>query len=487
MAEKEKLYSGYKSTECGKITFDPSLILSTEKMRNVFSSIDECIHKNELLDKIKKGVLIGFSGGPDSILLLFFFYNLRKQIDFKLKAVHVNHSIRGDEAVRDEVFSRNICAHLSVDFESVTVDIPKIAEEMKCSVELAAREERYKIFRRILSTDKEISYIATAHNSTDNLETVMFNLLRGSGLAGLCGINVCRDEIIRPMLYVSKEDVISALESIGAPFVIDSTNECFDYTRNYIRGELYPLLKKISNNPDKSVLRACSNLLSDASYLDSEANKAYISFSSSGAKASVLADLHPSLQARVLVKIIRNHTDKMPESVHIKAISEQLFKGGDFSISIPGDLSFICEDGVCFVGHKEDDFTFERVVPLKDGINEIEELGIAVVVSDAEIKESYLNVYKFSTNKKINSAIIDGSLILRTKKEGDCYFYGGVRRKLKKLFIDKKIPKSKRSYIPIIADDSGILWIPGFPLRDFSGNLSGTFKWVTVFVKSEDK
>ena len=484
MTENEKLYSVDPFRVGGECAFDPSALLSSEKMREAFSVIDGCIEKNDLAKKIKEGVLLGFSGGPDSVLLLFFFYNLRKTLDFKLKAVHVNHSIRGDEAKRDETFSRSLCELLDVEFESFTVDVPRIAAETGSSIELAAREERYKIFDKILESDDSLSYVATAHNSTDNLETVIFNLMRGSGLSGLCGINVSRDRIIRPMLYLSKEDVVAALKSVSAPYVTDSSNECTDYTRNYIRSEIYPLLKKLSPDPDKSVMRACSNLLDDSCYLEKNAGEAFSEFLSSGMRSATLSNLHPAILARVIVKMVKQKTDKMPESVHIRAISEHLFNGGDFSISLPGAISFVCSSGKCYIGSEEKTFSFENTVLLHDGVNEIAELGIAVVISDGEVKDFSSNVYKFSTNKKIDCAIINGSLRLRTKKEGDCYVYGGIRRKLKKLFIDKKIPREQRSSIPIVEDDTGILWIPGFPVRDYEGDKAGKFKWITFFEKT---
>jgi tRNA(Ile)-lysidine synthase len=184
------------------------------------------------------------------------------------------------------------------------------------------------------------------------------------------------------------------------------------------------------------------------------------------------------------MKMVRQKTDKMPESVHIRAISEHLFNGGDFSISLPGAISFICSSGKCYIGSEEEYFTFEDTVVLHDGLNQIGELGIAVLISDAEVKDFSSNVYKFSTNKKIDCAIIDGSLRLRTKKEGDSYTYGGIRRKLKKLFINKKIPRNQRSRIPIIEDDAGILWIPGFPIRDHDVDMTGKFKWITFYEKT---
>jgi tRNA(Ile)-lysidine synthase len=286
------------------------------------------------------------------------------------------------------------------------------------------------------------------------------------------------------MLYLSKEEVVSALKSANAPFVTDSSNECTDYTRNYIRSEIYPLLKKLSSNPDKSVMRACSNLLDDSNYLEKNADQAFSEFVSSGMKSAVLSNMHPSMLSRVIMKMVRQKTDKMPESVHIRAISEHLFNGGDFSISLPGAISFICSSGKCYIGSEEEHFEFEDTVVLHDGLNQIGELGIAVLISDAEVKDFSSNVYKFSTNKKIDCAIINGSLRLRTKKEGDSYTYGGIRRKLKKLFIDKKIPRNQRSRIPIIEDDAGILWIPGFPIRDHDVDMTGKFKWITFYEKT---
>ena len=486
MTQTEKIYHSEifsKSINDKVRRFDPECISSSENIGAVFSKIDKCISDNSLIDKIKSGVLVGFSGGPDSILLLIFFYNLRKNIDFKLKAIHVNHGIRGEEADRDESFSRAMCEHLGIEFYSVYEDVPALSLQTGESIELAARETRYRIFSEYIKKDPSVSYIATAHNSSDNLETVIFNLMRGTGISGLCGINVSRDNIIRPMLYVSKSEVIEALDSVGAPYVVDSTNLTSEYTRNYIRYEIYPILKRLTPDPEKSVLRACSNLLDDSDYLSSSANEAYRRISGIEYNYEYLCKLHPAILSRVIVLMISAVGDKTPESIHIRSIMEHLLGGKDFEISLPGRLSFFKRGMKCFVSQGEDAFSFDRVILLSNGFTEIEELGIAVSLTDGEVFESSSNVYKISIKKKIDSAIIDGSIRLRTKREGDSYVYGGINRKLKKLFNNAKIALDQRSRVPVFEDDSGILWVPGFGLRDHSGDKSGSYKWITIFKK----
>jgi tRNA(Ile)-lysidine synthase len=173
----------------------------------------------------------------------------------------------------------------------------------------------------------------------------------------------------------------------------------------------------------------------------------------------------------------------MLEKVHLDKIVDLLLSSDNFKVSVPGGYTFTAENGDVYFSNEaaKNIKTIEKVY-LSSSFTEIPELGIAISIFDNKYEDFSSNVYKFSIQADLNSAIISGELYVRTKKDGDSYYFGGMTRKLKKLFNDKKIPVSIRSKIPIICDDKGILWVPGFGVRD-DGNKDGHHKWITVYKK----
>lgn len=446
--------------------------------RQIFNEIDAFSMK----ERIKQGVIVGFSGGADSVLLLIFLQKLRKRFYFTLKAVHVNHCIRGADADSDETFCREFCNSLGIDFQSFKIDIPKKALEKKIGIEEVARDERYSTFRKIIEEFDEYNTIATAHNSTDNLETFIFNLMRGSGAAGLCGIPPVRDNIIRPILSVSKEDVILTLNESNVPFVTDKTNFSTEYTRNYIRHEILPKLKKLSDSPEESCSRAISNLRSDNDYILSVANEYFKNSVKDGkADSQTLSQLHPAVFARVIRLMAKELSDTLPEKSHIEKIWKLLKHSSVFEVYLPGSISFVRRGMLCYVtaSEKKEALRFDDII-LHDGPNYIPQLDVYILLSDSKNENFSSNVYKFAIQADLQSAIICGSIKIRQRKDGDSYFYGGMTRKVKKLFNDKKIPADKRDQIPIFCDGNGILWIPGFGVRNDNPDKK-TKKFITIY------
>jgi len=229
-------------------------MFASQKGNELYNKIIAKVEKENMTSLIDGGVLIGLSGGADSVFLLCFLIEYRKRSnkDFSILAVHINHGIRGEEANNDETFSKEICREMKIDFESCFVDVPAISKNLGIGIEEAARNARYSIFDDLIESRNDISTIAVAHNATDNAETVIMNILRGSGLSGVCGIKPIRDNIIRPIISITKGEIISSLEENHIPFVTDSTNLSSDYTRNYIRNEIMPLLFRLSDSPDDS-------------------------------------------------------------------------------------------------------------------------------------------------------------------------------------------------------------------------------------------
>ena len=438
----------------------------SEKGRVLLKKFYATIKDFGMADYINSGVAVGFSGGSDSVFLLLCLWVLRKKEKFPLAAIHVNHRIRGEEAVRDEDFSREFAKSLGLEFYCFDFDVLEISKESKRGVEEVARECRYSAFSEFLKNNRQYRCIATAHNSTDNVETVLFNLMRGTGSAGMKGIAPIRDYIIRPLINISKEDINNALENSGIPFVFDSSNASLEYTRNFIRNEILPKFRKIFDNPEGSVLRLCSNLREDNEFIESISND-FIAKNIIEGKipCEELKLLHPAVISRVLKKLAGNSI----EAVHINSIKKLLIGGGNFRIDIPEGKSFVSEDGKCYIRARQSENKFEIKkinYKLSLGINIIEELSVAVLISYDENEVFSSNVYKFSIQQRLSSDIIIDDISIRTKEDGDAYRFGGMTRRVKKLFSDKKIPLKERSKIPVFSDKKGIFWIPGFPLRD---------------------
>ena len=466
----------------GSLISRASSLFDSELGKKTYQSMCRAIDENGMIPLLESGVAVGFSGGADSVLLLIFLLKLQKELNFRLKALHVNHMIRETTADRDEEFSKAFSEALGIEYESIKCDVPSFAEENKLGTEEAARKMRYDFFSSVVSKSADINAIATAHNSTDNLETFIFNFMRGSGSRGLSGIAPVRDNVIRPLIYVSKEDVVKLLSDAEIPFVTDETNFSVEYTRNYIRHEILPKLKRLTPHPEQMSDKAITNLRTDAEYLDTLAKERYNQFSTEEKiKTADLKELHPAILVRVIRIMCNRFGAPTPERVHTQKIIELLNKSTDFEVDIPGGVTFVAKESICYIANKTMEkskvgFEYE----LSKGLNVLSDLGIAIAVTSASDEDFSSNVYKKSIQVKLSSAIIVGSLVARSKRDGDTYYYGGMTRKVKKLFCDKKIPQSVREKTPIITDKKGIIWVPGFGVRDDSPK-NKTDIWITIY------
>lgn len=214
-------------------------------MKKIEEKIIGFIKKFELIKQDDK-ILVALSGGPDSVFLLYFLLKYKKKYKITIGAMHLNHMIRGAEAKSDEKFCRNLCSELGVDYHSANKDVPAYSKKNKISIEEAAREIRYAELEKI---QKKFVYnkIATAHNCNDNAETIILNLIKGSGIKGLSGIPIVRENIIRPILSITKVEIFNYLTKNKLKYVVDQTNFSNVYERNFIRNKLIPLIKEKFN------------------------------------------------------------------------------------------------------------------------------------------------------------------------------------------------------------------------------------------------
>ena len=459
-------------------------LFSSEEGRLLYQNSLSAINDFHMQDAIRGGVLIGLSGGADSVALLFVLLKYRESFDFPLKAVHINHSIRGEEADLDEEFSKKLCKNLGVDFESFKIDVPSLAKTLGLGLEEAARNARYQRFNEILESESSLSSIAVAHNATDNLETVIFNMMRGSGIVGLSGIRPVRDNVIRPLIYSSKGLIVSALKGAGIDYVTDSTNLSTEYTRNYIRNEILPKLKEIADSPERMCTRSSATRREDADYLTEEAEKFITeNMKDSSIPRDAISTLKKPIFSRVLMLWCKALSLPCPEKVHIDSIYS-LLSEPEFSISIPGAKSFISTGGRTFIGdHEEEKCDF--YAEITEGINTIPDFDGAIILSKDKNVDCFSNIYKKSIQAKIRFDIINNRLCVRSKKDGDAYRFDNMTKKLKKLFNDRKISLSKRKDIPVFCDSYGILWVPGFKVRD--GLAEGEEWYITIMDPISDQ
>lgn len=444
------------------------MLCKNEKGKKIFDSVRDTINEYGMQDRIKEGVVLGLSGGADSVMLLYSLIELKRIYgEFMIRCVHVNHMIRGEDANADESFCRTLCEKLGIPLTVHCVDVPKLAKESKQGLEEAARSVRYKIFEEEADLISKDACIAVAHNATDNLETIIFNMMRGAGIVGLAGIKPMRDRIIRPLIQVSKKNIIEVLDSLEIEYVTDKTNLEIEYSRNYIRNAILPMLERLSSDPEGAGVRVSKNLRDDITYIEDEADRFYNTNCFNGfISTSELKSLPKALFFRVLNKIIGQKTTFTPERVHIEKIWS-LIQGGDFEYSLPGKIRFVSRCGSAYIedsSAKHEQITFYK--KLTSGINKVPGVDSVIILSDnPQAFENYSNVYKIEIQATLPSDIINDGLYVRGKEDGDSYSYGGMTHKLKKLFTDRKIPSDKRPLIPVICDKDGVLWVPGFGVR----------------------
>lgn len=407
------------------------------------------------MDVIFSGAVIGFSGGADSSALLHY---LKDKCECLL-AVHINHMIRGAEADRDEEFCKSVCEKYGVAFSSYRVDIPKIAKENGKGLEQTAREERYRIFKEILRNNPQYKCIVTAHNANDNSETVIFNLARGCGANGLCGIKPVNGSVYRPLIYSTRDDIIKYCSDNNIEYVTDSTNSDTDYTRNRIRHCILPELLKINPNFLDATLRLGEILQADEEYILDNAKGALGAATNGKIPKKVAACLDSAVLSRVLKEVAGVNLDYSA----IKACCT-LIKGWKTGkmVNLGDGLTFKLEYDYCQFIKTEETKKREFFVYLNEGVNEISDTGMVICVNDELSREGY----SLSGSVSLNPDYVVGRLYVRSKQEGDTVKSGGMIKKLKRIFTDRHIPSQNRQSLPVICDDMGVLAVPGIVARD---------------------
>ncbi len=437
-------------------------------------------------------VLVALSGGADSVSLLHLLCELRKASHFPLYAAHVNHGIRtdayGNEAARDEEFCKKLCESLEVELFTEHIDVPALSKDSGKSLETAAREARYAFFAKIMR-ERSIKILATAHNADDNFETQLFNLCRGCGIDGLCGIPETRPfteaeaTIVRPILSASKRDILDFCYSYGFDYVTDSTNLTDDCTRNKLRLNIIPQLKEIFGSPERSGSRLAEYAKEDSDFIRSEAEKLLFTMGDK-IDCAILRRTHPSIAKRVIRTAFEKHSDEGLESVHTESMLNFVCEGKNGSLSLPDNTVAVFEDGYLSFRAESDEKTEDMpyLVSLFHGINFAgNNFAISLTESDRKTLETCPEGYRIYASARIKAK---GELSARNRREGDTVLSNGMHKKLKKLMCDKKVPTRDRNGIPLIISNDEIIYAPLCAVSDnaLSGENKTEYK-ITVYKK----
>lgn len=435
--------------------------------RNVYTLLNEgcdALIKNTVkaaideYNMIEKGaeVTVALSGGADSVSLLICLLELRDEYEFTLNAAHLNHSLRGSESDDDEIFVRELCKTLGVRLFCESADINALSKASGESIELTARKVRYDFLNRVSN-----GVIATAHTANDNLETVLHNMVRGSGLSGMTGIPAKRDNIIRPLIFTEREQIEEYLKRKNLTYRTDSSNLQDIYTRNKLRHAVVPVLKEVNSNAVGNVSRLTETLKQDIGLIDELTDKAYSEcFESGGLKVEKLLGLHVSILSRVISRFYEQQVGCLPEQVHIRFICDAL-KSGKTCQSVQKDKYAVIKNGLLLFRDKPQ--AVEEFAFLVESIP-------CILKNVSIFTESYENFKKISSvNSLLLKSAVDydkicGKLVLRSRNNGDKLSlpHRNVTKSLKKLFNEVKIDPNERQSVSVIADDNGVVWVDGF-------------------------
>lgn len=457
--------------------------------------------KTENLIREGDCVIAGVSGGADSVCLLIILLEVQKKIDFTLRVVHVEHGIRGEESREDAAFVEALCEKYCVPCRSYAVDVPSYAKKMGLGLEEAARIKRYECYEKEIAQLKgELGNIkvALAHHADDNAETLLFQMVRGSGIEGLAGMRPKRffipgAEIIRPLLTVQRWEIEAYLKEVKQEYRTDSTNLDTDYSRNHIRHEILPKLSEVNTKAVSHINQSARLLLQVADYLKEQTNAAEAACCSWNEKdVEITADIFLNYPELIQTELLHDLLGKLSGSgkdigaVHVEAVLDLFYKQVGRSVNLPyGMEGRRVYEGVRLVRNKTDFYGNFSQKKQSGKAQETEgtyrltqkewrqlEAGetVAVTLPDGQMIFRIVNVsgeigqiHKKKYTKWLNYDKIKGDLRVRRRRAGDYLTVDlkGHKKKLKEYFINEKIPREKRETTWLLAVESHVIWVVG--------------------------
>ncbi len=426
---------------------------------------------DEILEKAQK-IVIGLSGGADSVALTHILY--KKYGNKKIICAHINHGIRKDEATSDENFVREFCEKLDIELKVQQLDVMSLSKERKISEEECGRQVRYEFFSSLCH---ENFVIATAHNVNDNAETVIFNMTRGSGLKGLCGIPEIRGNIVRPILHMSRKEIEAYCAKFNLNYVIDSTNLENKYARNKIRNEVFALLCSVNERAIENINHG-SEICEQSFEVLQEVAEEYINVNldAKGLNIKCLKQKSVSYSKNVLSFYLKKINIDF-ERKHINAALEGNLC--DKKINILKNKYLQIDAGYLSITENKIRKTFEDTTINYDEIYNIFDKEIRFV------KKSFKNSLKIN-NLLFKNAIdcdkIRIGLSISFRKSGDKFFLSGEKtpQRLKNLFAKYDIPPRRRDENLVLRDGDDIVFVEGLGIGEFYKLSESTEKYIEI-------
>lgn len=404
---------------------------------------------------------VGVSGGSDSMALLHYLSTVQEDLDFEVVAIHINHGIR-EESRDEEEFVMRKCRELGVRAYKFKINSPKIAKEKNESLETAAREGRYDIFKSLIQRGV-VDKIALAHHESDQAETILMHIFRGSGIAGARGMDPIRDGIyIRPMLNVSKKEIMNYILDNSIDYVQDKSNNDNEYNRNFIRNVILPQICERWPGAESGIVSFGKTVSEDDDFINNYVNDKDVIYESEFAKIPLVYFSYPSsVLNRLLISIFKKVGIKKDfEKKHIEMIKELADKGENGAkVQLPFEVVAIREYNYITLVNRLKNRP-ELQSSFKIGEIELEGIG-KIIAKRVNSYEKNPNCLFVDLNK------IPEDAVWRYREDGDVFTkFGGGTKKLKSYFIDKKIPQRIRDFIPLLASGNEILIIGGIEISD---------------------
>lgn len=407
------------------------------------------------LIKSGDGIIIGLSGGADSVFLANFLRKLQEEYELKLHAVHVKHGIRGAEADDDEAFARECAENLGINYESFDYDVPELAKKNKMSEEEAGRYYRYQCFREVAEVSG-CRKIAVAHHKDDQAETVLFQLLRGSGLRGMGGIRPCQDDIIRPLLVMTRREIEEVLRADGIAWREDSTNREMTYSRNKLRLQVIPYLQKeLQAEAVEHIAGTAEQLQGVWEYLHRQIQAEFLSLVHREVGRlwfgrSEFMNIDPVLQPYILLEIMEEAAGSRKDlsRVHVQAWMDLIRGDTGKKISLPYGLQAGRDYEVIWIA--QTDLEEKQIFPWE------------IQMKRCLRQELPMEIPKNNCTKWFDYAKINSDVLWRHPMPGDYLVIdqSGHKKKLSRILLDAKVPRAQRKQLWVLADGRSVLWIP---------------------------
>lgn len=414
----------------------------------------EILNINKIYNLIESNdiIVVGFSGGPDSVFLVEMLKKLQHFFNFKIYLVHINHLLRGEDADSDENFSFEYAKKNNLEIFIKRIPVKEIAKEVGKTLEEVGREERYKFFSEIYEKVRATK-IATAHNKDDQIETFLFRLIRGTSLQGLEGIKIKNNNVIRPISEIYKKDILEYLNKNEIQYKIDKTNFENEFTRNSIRLDLIPFIEERYNIKFKDKIFSLikeirennqNNSLNLSDYTDSE-NRIILE------KTKFLSNF----DKKNLLSLFLNKKNIEVNRNKIDEISSLIKSNGTKKIDLDKSYRIVKDYTYLYIEDKKENCVINNnVIQVKIPSEQIFD-NFKITVSTVE----NLDIPK-QKNQYLLDAIYNDIIEVRYRKEGDRIFLGEKHsKKIKEIFIDQKIPKDIRDRLPIFLYNDTIFWI----------------------------